>query len=149
MFPGYAVKGIFSLKSDVFSLGVLLLEMLSGKKNRNFCHPDHQYNLLCHAWLLWNEGRALELVDTCLKDSILESQVLRCLQVALLCVQNFPEDRPTMSSVNFMIAREEEILPHPREPGFFTEKSSNADMASRNAELPTVNVVTITMLGGR
>ncbi|XVF34136.1 hypothetical protein REPUB_Repub18cG0032300 [Reevesia pubescens] len=144
MSPEYAVKGIFSVKSDVFSLGVLLLEIVSGKKNRNFCHPDHHYNLLGHAWLLWNEGRALELVDTCLKDSIVESQVLRCIQVGLLCVQNFPQDRPTMSSVNFMLAKEEAILPHPKEPGFFTENSSNAD-----EELPTVNVVSITMLGGR
>lgn len=49
-----------------------------------------------------------------------------------------------MLSVNFMFANEEEaILPHPREPDFFIEKSCNADMASRNAELPTVNVTSL------
>ncbi|XVF24101.1 hypothetical protein REPUB_Repub13aG0098400 [Reevesia pubescens] len=55
-----------------------------------------------------------------------------------------------MSYVKFMLAKEEAVLPHPREPGFFTEKSCNAaNIRSRNEEVPTANVVTITMLGGR
>ncbi|XP_030930718.1 G-type lectin S-receptor-like serine/threonine-protein kinase At4g27290 [Quercus lobata] len=66
--PEYAVDGTFSVKSDVFSLGVLMLEIVSGKKNRKFFHPDHCHNLLGHAWLLWKEGRALELLFTCLED---------------------------------------------------------------------------------
>ncbi|MBA0676093.1 hypothetical protein Goari_017602, partial [Gossypium aridum] len=93
--------------------------------------------------LVWNEGKSLELLGTCLKDSIVESQVLRSIQVFLLCVQSFPEDRPTTSSVNFMLANGDANLPHSKESGFFTEKSLNADIAaSKNAD-------TITMLGGR
>ncbi|KAK4851124.1 hypothetical protein QYF36_012586 [Acer negundo] len=63
MSPEYATDGKFSLKSDVFSFGVLLLEIVSGKKNRGFCHPDHHLNLLGHAWVLWNNGKALEVKD--------------------------------------------------------------------------------------
>jgi serine/threonine protein kinase len=48
MSPEYAVHGQYSVKSDVFSFGVLALEILSGKKNREFCHPDHHLNLLGH-----------------------------------------------------------------------------------------------------
>lgn len=48
MSPEYAIDGLFSLKSDVFSFGVLVLEIVSGKKNRGFYHPDHDYNLLGH-----------------------------------------------------------------------------------------------------
>jgi serine/threonine protein kinase len=48
MSPEYAMHGRYSVKSDVFSFGVLVLETLSGKKNRGFCHPDHQHNLLGH-----------------------------------------------------------------------------------------------------
>ena len=48
MSPEYAIDGKFSVKSDVFSLGVLMLEIVSGKKNRGFSHPDHQHNLLGH-----------------------------------------------------------------------------------------------------
>ena len=48
MSPEYAVHGQYSIKSDVFSFGVLILEILSGKKNRGFCHPEHCHNLLGH-----------------------------------------------------------------------------------------------------
>jgi hypothetical protein len=51
MSPEYAIDGLFSLKSDVFSFGVLVLEIVSGKKNRGFYHPDHDYNLLGHVSL--------------------------------------------------------------------------------------------------
>ncbi|KAK1583959.1 hypothetical protein Q3G72_028605 [Acer saccharum] len=68
MSPEYATDGNFSLKSDVFSFGVLLLEIVSGKKNRGFRHPDHHLNLLGHAWVLWNNGRALEVKDVLAKS---------------------------------------------------------------------------------
>ncbi|XP_057474298.1 G-type lectin S-receptor-like serine/threonine-protein kinase SD1-1 isoform X2 [Actinidia eriantha] len=123
MSPEYAIDGKFSVKSDVFSLGVLLLEIVSGKRNRGFHHPDHHHTLLGHAWLQWNEGRSMELMDTCLKDSCVESQVQRCMQVGLLCVQKLPEDRPAMSSVVFMLGNEEAVLPQPKQPGFFIERS--------------------------
>lgn len=48
MAPEYAVDGIFSMKSDVFSFGVVVIELLSKEKNRGFCHPDHDFNLLGH-----------------------------------------------------------------------------------------------------
>ena len=48
MSPEYAVHGQYSIKSDVFSFGVLILEIVSGKKNRGFCHPEHHLNLLGH-----------------------------------------------------------------------------------------------------
>ncbi|KAI3683307.1 hypothetical protein L1987_83810 [Smallanthus sonchifolius] len=54
--PEYAVHGRFSIKSDVFSFGVMVLEIISGKKNREFSHGDHKDNLLGHAWRLYNEG---------------------------------------------------------------------------------------------
>ena len=48
MAPEYAIDGLFSIKSDVFSFGVLLLEILSGKKNRGFFHPSNGLNLVGH-----------------------------------------------------------------------------------------------------
>jgi serine/threonine protein kinase len=48
MSPEYAVDGQYSIKSDVFSFGVLILEIISGKKNRGIRHPEHHLNLLGH-----------------------------------------------------------------------------------------------------
>ena len=48
MSPEYAIDGLYSIKSDVFSFGVLVLEIVSGERNRGFSHPDHSLNLLGH-----------------------------------------------------------------------------------------------------
>ncbi|KAL5730625.1 G-type lectin S-receptor-like serine/threonine-protein kinase SD1-1 [Ranunculus cassubicifolius] len=63
MSPEYAVDGRYSVKSDVFSFGVLVLEIISGNENLGFSHPDHGLNLLGHAWRLWSEDNIMELVD--------------------------------------------------------------------------------------
>ncbi|GAB2298756.1 Receptor-like serine/threonine-protein kinase SD1-8 [Dionaea muscipula] len=113
MSPEYAMRGIFSEKSDVFSFGILLLEIISGKKNSNFCADDLYLNLPAYAWQQWNDGRGLELMDEVLTtedDSYSEDQVLRCLKVGLLCVEDYATDRPTMSSVVLML-RSEAPLP--------------------------------------
>ncbi|KAK9229604.1 hypothetical protein WN944_022567 [Citrus x changshan-huyou] len=69
MSPEYAFGGIFSIKSDVFSFGVLLLEIVSGKKNTGFYRTDY-LNLLGYAWDLWTSNRTLELID----DPVLEDE---------------------------------------------------------------------------
>ncbi|KAJ0505280.1 putative protein kinase RLK-Pelle-DLSV family [Helianthus annuus] len=117
--PEYAVHGRFSIKSDVFSFGVLVLEIISGKKNREFTHGDHNDNLLGHAWRLFKEGRSTELMGGSLQASCVVSEVLRSIHVALLCVQHHAEDRPTMLSVVLMLVSEG-VLPQPKQPAFFT-----------------------------
>ncbi|KAF8409423.1 hypothetical protein HHK36_005499 [Tetracentron sinense] len=147
MSPEYAIDGKFSVKSDVFSFGTLVLEIINGKKNRGFNHADHDHNLLGHAWLLWKEGKALELVDAVMEDSYVVSQVMKCIQVGLLCVQKYPEDRPIMSSVVVMLSNESVTMPQPKQPGFFTERgSTDTDLLSRNEKGRTESPVTITVL---
>ncbi|KAL5096568.1 hypothetical protein RYX36_000895 [Vicia faba] len=86
MSPEYAMGGYFSVKSDVFSFGVLVLEVLSGMKNRGF-HFSDDINLLGHAWRLWNKGKVLKLIDSSYAGSYSESEVIRCIHVGLICVQ--------------------------------------------------------------
>ncbi|KAJ9554156.1 hypothetical protein OSB04_018201 [Centaurea solstitialis] len=117
--PEYAVHGRFSTKSDVFSFGVLVLEIVSGKKNRECSHGDHRDNLLGHAWRLYKEGRPIELMCASLHNSCIVTEVVRSIHVALLCVQHHAEDRPTMLSVVLMLVSEG-VLPQPRQPAFFT-----------------------------
>nr|XP_029122227.1 receptor-like serine/threonine-protein kinase SD1-8 [Elaeis guineensis] len=119
MSPEYAMGGIFSVKSDVFSFGVLVLEILSGKKNRMINQREARVNLLGRAWRLWTEGRCLEILDKAVGCAYPESKILQCIQVALLCVQEGSEDRPTMAEVVLMLGTESALLPQPQKPGFY------------------------------
>ncbi|KAI3456373.1 hypothetical protein Pfo_013036 [Paulownia fortunei] len=150
MAPEYAVDGLFSVKSDVFSFGVLVLEILSGKKNRGFYHPDHDLNLLGHAWKLWNEGNPTDFLDASLLVPNSASEVLRYIQVGLLCVQQRPEDRPTMSNVLLMLDSEDPVLAQPKQPGFYTERTTiDTDSSSTGKKPHTSNEITVTLLQGR
>ncbi|KAL7592226.1 hypothetical protein Lser_V15G33238 [Lactuca serriola] len=120
--PEYAVHGHISVKSDVFSFGVIVLEIVSGRKNRGFSQEGHSDNLLGHAWRLYKEDKSIELINASLLSSCVVSQVLRSIHVGLLCVQQHAEDRPTMSSVVSMLVSEV-MLPPPKQPAFFTEES--------------------------
>ncbi|XP_056854708.1 G-type lectin S-receptor-like serine/threonine-protein kinase SD1-1 [Raphanus sativus] len=144
--PEYAIDGHFSVKSDVFSFGVLVLEIITGKTNRGFHHADHDLNLLGHVWKLWVEDRAIEVPEEdLLEETCVVSEILRCIHVALLCVQQKPEDRPNMASVVLMFGSDGS-LPDPKQPGFFTNRNV-PDVSSSLSR--SVNLVSITMIQGR
>ncbi|XP_076959394.1 G-type lectin S-receptor-like serine/threonine-protein kinase At1g61370 [Bidens hawaiensis] len=144
MSPEYAMGGVISEKSDVFSYGVMLLEIISGKRNTEFIHQEQIYPL-AHAWESWKEGRGIELMDPVLEGSGCVSEGLRCIQVALLCAQDLPKDRPTMTEAISMLSSETE-LPKPKEPLFTLQRLSSGqefqNMCSSNA-------ITISMIEGR
>ncbi|KAK9936144.1 hypothetical protein M0R45_013004 [Rubus argutus] len=119
MSPEYAMHGHFSVKSDLYSFGVLVLEIISGKKNSYFFQTDAAEDLMSHAWKLWRDGTPLELLDPCLRDSYSRSEVIRCIHIGLLCVQEDPADRPTMQSLILMLNSYSVTLPLPQEPAFF------------------------------
>ncbi|KAJ9542977.1 hypothetical protein OSB04_029483 [Centaurea solstitialis] len=148
--PEYAANGVFSVKSDVFSFGVLVLEIVSGKKNRGFSHQDHHDNLLGHAWRLYKEANPLELVDAALRGSWNVSKVLHSIHVGLLCVQQHAEDRPSILSVIHMLGGEG-ALPPPRQPGFFTEATTPEVESTliMPQVLISINEVTMTQLDAR
>ncbi|XP_021294250.1 receptor-like serine/threonine-protein kinase SD1-8 [Herrania umbratica] len=151
MSPEYAMDGLFSAKSDVFSFGVLVLEVVSGKKNRGFYQSNSELNLLGHAWRLWKEGKGMDLIDSAVGDTYNAQEVLRCIQVGLLCVQERAEDRPTMSTVVLMLNSETATMPQPKTPGFCLGRSTleTDSSTSKQDESCTVNQVTVTMLDAR
>ncbi|CAI9300158.1 unnamed protein product [Lactuca saligna] len=119
MAPEYAMEGLFSIKSDVYSFGVLLLEIMSGKKNNRLFHEEHDQKLLSYAWMSWKEGKAEQLIDENLKDDCPVDEALEWMRIALLCIQEDPNDRPMMSSVASMLEGEWKIVSEPKPPMSF------------------------------
>ncbi|XP_058779678.1 G-type lectin S-receptor-like serine/threonine-protein kinase CES101 [Vicia villosa] len=127
MSPKYAMEGICSIKSDVYSFGVLLLEIVSGRKNNSFYDADHPLNLVGHAWELWNDGEYMQLIDPSLSDSIVPDEAKRCIHVGLLCVEQYANDRPTMSDVISMLANNYELVTLPTRPAFYIRREISED----------------------
>ncbi|WCJ42950.1 receptor kinase 1 [Euphorbia peplus] len=144
MSPEYAIFGKFSVKSDVFSFGVVLLEIVSAKKNNSFQEEDPSLTLIGSVWKLWRQDRAMEIVDLSLEGSYDPHEVMRCIQIALLCVQENAMDRPTMSEVVLMLTSDIAIPP-PKEPAFiYRICSSNNSGEVGKKDSSSVNDVTIT-----
>ncbi|KAK4594731.1 hypothetical protein RGQ29_018439 [Quercus rubra] len=150
MSPEYAMEGVFSIKSDVYSFGVLMLEIVSGRKNNSFYDDEHALNLVGYAWDLWQEGKGLELVDLTIRESCVEYQVLRCIHVSLLCVEDGAIDRPTMLDMLSMLTNESTQLPLPKKPAFsIRRKSIVANIPNEEPEVYTVNNLSITDMDPR
>ncbi|CAH8275868.1 unnamed protein product [Arabidopsis lyrata] len=156
MSPEYAMDGIFSMKSDVFSFGVLLLEIISGKRNKGFYNSDRDLNLLGCVWRNWKEGKGLEIIDPIITDSsspFMQHEILRCIQIGLLCVQERAEDRPMMSSMVLMLGSETTSIPPPKPPDYCVGRSpletDSSSSKKRDDESWTVNQITVSVLDAR
>ncbi|KAE8686674.1 putative Cysteine-rich RLK 29 [Hibiscus syriacus] len=147
MAPEYAMEGIFSVKSDVFSFGVLMLEIISGKRNSGFHLWEPGESLLTFVWKLWSKGKGMEVMDPLLVESCMATRVLRCIHIGLLCVQEDPADRPTMSSVILMLGSETISLPRPALPAFSVGRVV-AEPTSKD-RICSINEVTISNLSPR
>ncbi|KAF1001339.1 cysteine-rich receptor-like protein kinase 10 [Apium graveolens] len=133
MAPEYALYGQFSVKSDVFSFGVLLLEIVSGQKNHSFQNGESLGDLASFAWKNWREGTASNVIDPILRNSSGSiHEMMRCIHIGLLCVQEDVRDRPTMASVVLMLNSFSLTLQVPSEPAFFMQ----SNVTNSNFEVP-------------
>ncbi|KAK2644360.1 hypothetical protein Ddye_019555 [Dipteronia dyeriana] len=150
MAPEYAMEGLFSVKSDVFSFGVLLLEIISGKRNNGFNISEPGRSILNYTWKLWCDEQAAELMDPALTQSCDPTELLKYIHIGLLCVQGDPAERPPMSSVVFMLANDNITLPKPTQPAFFVGRVVvRADQSSSDVKVCTVNEVTLSDVSPR
>ena len=107
--------------------------------------------MLLQAWQLWNEDRAVELIDPTIRSASMMSQALRCVHIALLCVQDRASDRPDIDAVIRMMGSGSGPLPMPRQPMFVAVGSpdvTETKIANKYESFSTYDV-TITMVQGR
>ncbi|KAF9589064.1 hypothetical protein IFM89_018326 [Coptis chinensis] len=171
MAPEYALHGQFSVKSDVFSFGVLVLEIIIGQKNNSFsrfrtleeglfklCEYGHGFYLSyffilfnlqsLSAWRQWEEGTALELIEPTLRERCSRNEVMRCIHIGLSCVQE-EIARPTMASVVLMLNSHSVALPLPAAPATNTANVSQPILPDRptSGSIPeSINEASITEL---
>ncbi|XP_048132214.1 cysteine-rich receptor-like protein kinase 15 [Rhodamnia argentea] len=149
MAPEYAMEGLYSIKSDVYSFGVLLLEIITGERNAGFWQSRRAPSLLSYAWQLWNEGRAMELMDPLLHNKCCPEELMKCVHVGLLCVQEDAFDRPTMSAVNVMLKRDAAILRQPLKPAFSAGRFTHQSKGGVDDDDCSVNGLTVSTVAPR
>ncbi|XP_057873245.1 cold-responsive protein kinase 1 isoform X2 [Cryptomeria japonica] len=130
--PEYAMRGQLTKKADVYSFGVLVLEIISGRGNMNTSLPIEEQILLEMTWRLYEENRLLELVDPRLMDYP-EEEALRFIKVALLCTQATPKIRPTMSQVVTILSEGQTLTETLARPGFISDLT---DLKVRPSQKP-------------
>ncbi|KAI6703553.1 hypothetical protein NL676_012689 [Syzygium grande] len=121
MAPEYALWGYLTYKADVYSFGVLVLEIVSGQSNNSFVPSDECLCLLDWACQLQQSGNLMELVDEKLKPEIDRGEAEMVIKVVLLCTNASPSLRPTMSEVVNMLEGRATIPDPIPEPGKYSE----------------------------
>ncbi|WVZ62769.1 hypothetical protein U9M48_012474 [Paspalum notatum var. saurae] len=152
MAPEYAMDGTVSFMQDVYSFGVLLLEIVSGRKNHR------SFNLIAYAWGLWEGGRSQDVLDAAIRGGCTGAELAQaaaCVQVALLCVQECPSQRPPMADVIPMLSQQKAPVPRPRRPVVCTPVTGHPAAAALAVQAVREMVtcgsteLTITTLEGR
>nr|POE83765.1 cysteine-rich receptor-like protein kinase 29 [Quercus suber] len=149
MAPEYAYHGHFSVKSDVFSFGVLVLEMICGQKNGCFRNEENGEDLLTYAWTNWRNMTASNIIDPTLGVGS-TTEIIRCIHIGLLCVQENAADRLTMASVVLMLNSNSITLSVPSRPAFFIHSNVEPDAQSdQSILLASTNDASISALHPR
>ncbi|KAK9025483.1 hypothetical protein V6N11_038350 [Hibiscus sabdariffa] len=107
--PEYAIRGQLTRKADIYGFGVLLIEIVTGRCNTNTRLPVGEQYLLERTWELYERRELVALVDDLLNGDFDAEEACRYLKIALLCTQDAPKLRPSMSSVVKMLTGEKDV----------------------------------------
>ncbi|KMZ63187.1 receptor kinase 2 [Zostera marina] len=117
MAPEYVRRGHFSSKSDVYSFGILIIEIISGRMNNN---NDDDDDLLTYVWEHWRKKSISNIVDSTMGNNYPINEASRCIEIGLLCLQEAPDDRITMSTVMVMLSGYSVTFNAPSKPAFLS-----------------------------
>ncbi|KAL7607382.1 hypothetical protein Lser_V15G20706 [Lactuca serriola] len=145
MAPEYIVRGQLTEKADVFSFGVVVLEIACGKRNNAFV--EESSSLLQTVWKLYKEGVVAEAIDPLLQGDFPEHEALEVLQIGLLCTQASATLRPSMDEVvGFLTTKgEDREIPVPHQPPFLNARALVSQ--SQGLSSSTSNSSPLTKLG--
>ncbi|KAK1439630.1 hypothetical protein QVD17_05450 [Tagetes erecta] len=101
--PEYAMRGQLTRKADIYSFGVLVLEIVAGRPNQNRLLPVDEQYLLERVWQEYREGGLERMVDNSMIEDVDMYEACRYLKIGLLCSQSLPKSRPSMSDVMKML----------------------------------------------
>ncbi|EOA39474.1 hypothetical protein CARUB_v10008071mg [Capsella rubella] len=118
--PEYAMRGQLSEKTDVYAFGVVVLELVSGRKNYDTNLDDEKKYLLDWAWNQHEQSREGDLIDHRLTEFNME-EAKRMIGIALLCIQASYGLRPPMSRVVAMLSGDVEVSDVTSKPGYLTD----------------------------
>ncbi|XXG58162.1 hypothetical protein AAC387_Pa04g0545 [Persea americana] len=132
--PEYAIRGELSVKADIYSFGVLVLEIISSRKNTDLTLPTEMQYLPEYAWNLYERSKTVDIVDPRLwAGGSTEKHVVQVINVALLCLQQNPSLRPPMSEIVAMLMSKAQMVGTPVRPTFLGRKGQNDENVSWEA----------------
>lgn len=149
--PEYALHGQLTEKVDIYSFGVVILEIISGRRNSDpKLGPSNQY-LLEWVWQLYEDGDLVELMDKSMDpDEYNFEEVKRVIKVALLCIQSMVSLRPTMSEIVILLLTQGEPKLDPMRPIFLDSANGARGETSSSAYTSTSQAtVSITQFSAR
>ncbi|XP_048501654.2 cysteine-rich receptor-like protein kinase 5 [Beta vulgaris subsp. vulgaris] len=139
MAPEYLIHGQFNVKSDIYSFGVLILEIVSGKQISAMIYQSGvPENLLSYGWKCWRDGRSLEFMDPTLRDSYSNGEITRCIHLGLLCVQEEMRKRPSMSNIVLMLNSNFSVgaMSTPQPPAFMYSGNTDQSTTTNTTSMP-------------
>ncbi|TKY51091.1 Cysteine-rich receptor protein kinase 5 [Spatholobus suberectus] len=141
MSPEYAMFGQFSKKSDVFSFGVMVLEIITGKRSIN-SHESHHISdgLMSYVWRQWKDQAPLSILDPNLEENYSQLEFIKCIQIGLLCVQENKNIRPTMAKVVSYLDGHTLELPPPQEPAFLLLDTVDKKIATQHFSVNKMSI---------
>ncbi|PWA98030.1 cysteine-rich receptor-like protein kinase 2 [Artemisia annua] len=146
MAPEYIAHGQLTEKVDVYSFGVLILEVVTGKPNRAIHTSENIHNLVSLVWEHFNQGSEEELFDPNLMlqnhtDNDVKKEIQSVVHIGLLCTQEVPSLRPTMSMALQMLSKNIKPLPMPTYPPFTSHSNIQLNEFIANLKVKVSNTV--------